>query len=195
MGSIYTMGWLWLLGSLRLEVSFVEYSLFYRALLKKRPILLRSLLIVGTPYVTSYVGPICDIICGMSHTAGASPFQMCKRTLFHYNRALLSIHNTILIVVMWGQNQNKLEISLFQVCKESYLYLRGLCVCSKEPYLYRMDPYLCSKEPHLCSKEPYLYRIDPTYAQNSPIYALIALYTESYARWREETLILTHMKT
>jgi len=32
------------------EVSFAEYRLFYRALLQKRPMILRSLLIVATPY-------------------------------------------------------------------------------------------------------------------------------------------------
>jgi len=31
-------GWLQLIGSLKLQVSFAEYSLFYRALLQKRPI-------------------------------------------------------------------------------------------------------------------------------------------------------------
>jgi len=45
------MGWLWLVGSLKSLVSFAEYGLFYRALLQKRPIILRSLLIVATPYV------------------------------------------------------------------------------------------------------------------------------------------------
>jgi len=45
----YVMGWLRLVGSLKLQVSFAEYSLFYRALLQKRPIMLRSLLIVATP--------------------------------------------------------------------------------------------------------------------------------------------------
>ena len=45
----YDMGWLRLVGSLKLQVSFVEYSLFYRALLQKRPMILRSILIVATP--------------------------------------------------------------------------------------------------------------------------------------------------
>ena len=45
------MGWLRLVGSLKLQVSFAEYCLFYRALLQKRPIILRSLLIVATPYL------------------------------------------------------------------------------------------------------------------------------------------------
>ena len=44
------MGRLILVGSLKLLVSFAEYSLFYRALLRKRPINLRSRLIVATPY-------------------------------------------------------------------------------------------------------------------------------------------------
>jgi len=43
------MGWLRLVGSLKLYVSFAEYSLFYRALLQKRPTILRSLLTVATP--------------------------------------------------------------------------------------------------------------------------------------------------
>jgi len=38
------MGWL------HVYVSFAEYRLFYRALLQKRPIILKSLLIVATPY-------------------------------------------------------------------------------------------------------------------------------------------------
>ena len=44
------MGWLRLVGSLKLQVSFTEYSLFYRALLQKSPFILRSLLIVSTLY-------------------------------------------------------------------------------------------------------------------------------------------------
>jgi len=41
--------WLQLVGSLKLQVSFADYSLSYRALLQKRPVSLRSLLIVATP--------------------------------------------------------------------------------------------------------------------------------------------------
>jgi len=43
------LGWLTFVGSLKLYVSFAEYSLFYRALLQKRLVILRSLLIVTTP--------------------------------------------------------------------------------------------------------------------------------------------------
>jgi len=44
-------GWLRSVGFFKLYVSFAECSLFYRALLQKRPIILRSLLIEATPYL------------------------------------------------------------------------------------------------------------------------------------------------
>jgi len=47
-----------LVGSLELQVSFAEYRLFYRALLQKRQIDLRSPLIVATPY---YKSAYCDL--------------------------------------------------------------------------------------------------------------------------------------
>jgi len=45
--------WLWLVGSLKLSVSFREYRLFYRDLLQKRPTIFRSSLIVASPYSRS----------------------------------------------------------------------------------------------------------------------------------------------
>ena len=45
-----SMRWLRLVGSLKLSVSFAEYRLFYRSLLQKTPIILRSLLTEATPY-------------------------------------------------------------------------------------------------------------------------------------------------
>jgi len=44
------MGWLQLVGSLKLQISCAEYTLFYRALLQKRPIILRSLVVAATAY-------------------------------------------------------------------------------------------------------------------------------------------------
>ena len=51
MGVAPDMGWLRLVGSLYLQVSIAEYSRFSKALVHKRPIISRSLLIVATPYV------------------------------------------------------------------------------------------------------------------------------------------------
>jgi len=53
------MRWLWLVGSLKLQVFFAEHQLFYKALLQKRPIILRSLLIVATPYVPALLMLLC----------------------------------------------------------------------------------------------------------------------------------------
>jgi len=60
---ISTMEWLRLVGSLKLEVSLAEYSLFYRALLQKRPKFLRSLLIIATPYPSTTRNSIKHILC------------------------------------------------------------------------------------------------------------------------------------
>jgi len=38
--NFHAMGWLWLVGSLKIHVSFAKYSLFYRALLQTRPMFL-----------------------------------------------------------------------------------------------------------------------------------------------------------
>jgi len=59
---ITIMGRLRFVGSLKLQVSFAEYSLFYRALLQLRPIILRSLLIVATQYNQNEVNTMyCDM--------------------------------------------------------------------------------------------------------------------------------------
>ena len=47
---LVAMGWLRLVGPLKSQVSFAEYRLFYGALLQKRPVILRSLLIAANPY-------------------------------------------------------------------------------------------------------------------------------------------------
>ena len=49
------MGWLRLVGSIKLQVSFAEYHFFYRALLQKRPIMLSILLVAATPPYTYFM--------------------------------------------------------------------------------------------------------------------------------------------
>jgi len=46
-----TMGWLRSVGSIKLQVCFAQYCLFYRSILQKRPIILSILLTVATPCV------------------------------------------------------------------------------------------------------------------------------------------------
>jgi len=51
---VIPMGWLRSVRSIKLQVSFAEYRLFYMALLQKRPIILSILLTKATLYVIAY---------------------------------------------------------------------------------------------------------------------------------------------
>ena len=53
--SKFYVGCLRLVRSLKVKVSFAEYRLFFRSLLQKRPVTLRSLLLAATPYVMCQV--------------------------------------------------------------------------------------------------------------------------------------------
>ena len=46
----YIMGWLWLVGWIKLQVSFAKETYKRDAILQKRPIILSILLTVATPY-------------------------------------------------------------------------------------------------------------------------------------------------
>ena len=80
------MGWLRLVGSTKLQVSFAEYSLFYRALLQKRPIILSILQSEATPYLYRYV-EVFLCVCHIDHyvyvmemRTMCSDFWVCLRT-------------------------------------------------------------------------------------------------------------------
>jgi len=81
MRQLLDMGCLRSVASMKLQVSFAKYSLFYRALLQKRPIILSILLTEATPYVTWLIriwlplAPVCapdvwddSFICVMCDT-------------------------------------------------------------------------------------------------------------------------------
>jgi len=66
-----TMAWLQSVGSIKLNVSFAEYGLFCRALLQKRPIILSSLQIEATAYLSVNVlwrgyDKVIGLFCGIS---------------------------------------------------------------------------------------------------------------------------------
>jgi len=85
------MGWLRLVGSLKLQVSFAECSLFYRALSQKRPIILWSQLIVATPYS-------CDIL----HSATVILFYNVLKLFYFttcYSYSIL--HSATVILFYW----------------------------------------------------------------------------------------------
>jgi len=73
---INPMGWIRLVGSLKLYVSFPEYSLFYRAFLRKRPIILIRLLIIN---------PIDFLMSRCSNVLKTIFFGKCELFIKHAN--------------------------------------------------------------------------------------------------------------
>ena len=73
------MAWLRLVGSLKLYLSSENIGLFCRALLQKRPNLLRSLLIVGTPYMhilCAYIRVHIESLCWSKETPPPGGFPI-----------------------------------------------------------------------------------------------------------------------
>ena len=92
---VIIMGWLRLVDSLKLQVYFAEYRLFYRAFLQNRPVILRSLLIVATPY---HVLAMC-IIMVLLHICWT--LLRIYRTLLHICRTLLRINRALARYMGW----------------------------------------------------------------------------------------------
>ena len=86
-----TMGWLRLVGSLKLQVSFAKAPYKRDDILQKRLIILRSLLIVATPqYLTM----------GWLRLVGSIKFQVSFAEYSLFCRALLHKRRTILSVLL-----------------------------------------------------------------------------------------------
>jgi len=124
---VLTMGWLRLVGSLKLPVSLAEYSLFYKVLLQKRPIFLRSLLIVATPYIQQRCGmPPIIVFIDARKSCDVHLHYVC---LHMYFRLYWYIYKT-------RQNTRYVRTSCFKIqgtqgvymrCV-SRLYVNGCCV-------------------------------------------------------------------
>jgi len=120
------MGWLRLVGSLKLQVSFAEYRLFCGALLQKRRMILRSVLIEGSPYIYIYiVAPYIYIVATIGALLALWKWKhsFAEYRLFH--RALLQKRG------MFSLSQGKI-IGLF--CRISSLSQGSF---AKETYVFR----------------------------------------------------------
>jgi len=112
------MGWLRLVGSLKSQVSFAEYGLFYRALSQKRPIILRSLLIVATPYRQS--GVCCDIFIGHFCRKKYFSDEMCESRCTTVVKVLQIV--ILLYMCTVTRHQNKCGTPLCaSVCCDSFI--------------------------------------------------------------------------
>jgi len=79
------------------ELSFAEYRLFYRTLLQKKPVILRSLLIIATPHLSllslSHVPRVC-----VRAGARVCVCVLCARTCLHV-RVRVRVHVSVRVRV------------------------------------------------------------------------------------------------
>jgi len=121
------MGWLRLVGSLKLEVSFAEYHLFYRALLQKRPIILRSLLTKATPYLHRK--------SSLQKSSFRLKFLFCHRKYWFDNlrsgfcntKDLSTMHWTVLFFRIWHRKRSLVKtefpMNIWLYTHERYEYM------------------------------------------------------------------------
>jgi len=87
------MGWLRLFGSLTLKVSFAQEPYKRDDILQKRPAILRSLLIVATPYVYIYIYLLCiDIDFHMQDSSEKHLFTNTETGLFSISLSSLYLY-------------------------------------------------------------------------------------------------------
>jgi len=85
------MGWLRLVGSIQLQVSFAKEPYKRDDILQKRPIILRSLLIVATPYVSWLVHIWQDPFIRSSRVSGCR--HLCQHLPHPYVSSLIHMRH------------------------------------------------------------------------------------------------------
>jgi len=151
-GSHHNMGgWLELIGSLKLQVSFAEYHLFYRALLQKRSIILEPTN-RSHPIVVSFIQFNTNESCPiwmkyvtyewvMSHIKGLRCFSWQEHG---------SQHNT-----GWRRLIGSLKLQvIFRKRATKYRSLKLVVIFRKEPQNMGVSKYSVAKTHRI----PYLYR-------------------------------------
>jgi len=103
-------GRLRLVGSFKSYVSFAEYSLFYRALLQKRSIILRSLLIITTLH-----------ICASCLIVPRNAFRSGRRSYLKYSDVYIYIYIFISLSVL---TTYAMHVGIYMyMCVYIYIYI------------------------------------------------------------------------
>ena len=164
------MGWLRLVGSLKLQGSFAEYRLFYRALQQKRPVILRSLLIEATPYHNRYGlwkkngWPFGRTLSGSFAERDLQGTQSICETILRIWGALHTIHIWIIQLVgsLKTQVSNAKETyKRDNILQKRPIFLRSLLITAT-PYMHCVPcRSLSAKEPinFLSATEPLIMQL------------------------------------
>ena len=116
------MGWIRSVGSIKLQVSFAEYILFYRALLQKRPITLSILLTEATPYLHRPL--MCERGKWMKHTRTQT--RTTHSTLHIHSPRTLSSVSTVVNVRGRQVDDTHTHTHTTHSTLHNILHIRGL---------------------------------------------------------------------
>ena len=144
------MGWLRWVGWLELQDSFAEYSLFYTALWQKRPIILRSLRTVATPYqrisqvhVRQAVGDFNSSRCARIWTTQREDFNthnihMCKytKTMHAYAQVSFAQYSLFYRALLQKRPIMSAASTLITLCDAfiSWIHIRSISHCLTHSY-------------------------------------------------------------
>jgi len=116
-----TMGWLWLVGSLKLYVSFAKEPYKREDILQKKPMILRSLLIVATPYVQL------NIMGVSTHIANdVVAIMMCDTNMYIYIWVYVYMYTYIYIYIyiyVYVRQQYTYIYIYMYMCIYVYMYI------------------------------------------------------------------------
>ena len=95
------MGWLWLVGSIKLQVSFAKEPYKRDDILQKRPIILRGLLIVATPYISA------SLMRYITHTLHTPNTHLC---LMYVQPIPLGVTFSNAVTETWQKRRSSFEL-------------------------------------------------------------------------------------
>jgi len=137
-GMCVLTGWLWLVGSIKLQVSFAKEPPKKDDILQKRPIIVSILMTVATPYV----------VC-----VSCYPYECAVHICTYINVPIIYVH-TLIHVHMYIHSRMYICCSVLQHAVPAHMYIHS-CM-----YLYYTCTYICT---YICTfihvpmNAPYIY--------------------------------------
>jgi len=123
------MGWLRLVGSLKWWVPFAKEPYKRDDILQKRPVILRSLLIVATPYLHSNIRPPIIRFWHPTNTFHPTHIQICMPSGMLSDMHAYIPYDVIYIYILWHPNMK----SYMYILSDILIWIR-ICIYAYLPY-------------------------------------------------------------